>query len=45
MVGIIYPEYEKGKEELLKIAREEPMKIAGVKEGSRLLKSAEHKAT
>ena len=31
IVGIIYPEYEKGKEELLRIAKE-------VKEGSRLLK-------
>ena len=26
VVGIIYPEYEKGKEELLKIVREELMK-------------------
>jgi hypothetical protein len=25
-VGIIYPEYERGKEELLRIAREELMK-------------------
>jgi predicted metal-dependent hydrolase len=26
IVGIIYPEYEKGKEELLRIAREELMR-------------------
>jgi hypothetical protein len=28
-VGIIYPEYDKGKEELLKIVREELMKRNG----------------
>jgi predicted metal-dependent hydrolase len=31
IVGIIYPEYERGKEELLRIAREELMKRAMVR--------------
>jgi len=31
IVGIIYPEYEKGKEKLLKIAREELMRGAKVR--------------
>ena len=34
IVGIIYPEYEKGKEELLRIAREELMKRNRNLEGS-----------